>query len=116
MAAFPKLPLWLEKLVINSLKSYADPVMLKAAFEALLVPFIANLKALSAATPTLIDDMIVAKVADVLTTCSPDVAFLCEMIEKGEAAVIAFLRVQCTKTDTRIDDTLVDIVEAAIKA
>jgi len=114
MATAPKLPAWLEKLVVQALKSYVPPEVVAAAIEQWKAAFCDKIVALAAATDNQIDDRIAASVVAALTTCTPDVAFLCELIEQGEVAAVGLLRSMASASDTKIDDALVDIVAAAL--
>jgi len=60
--------------------------------------------------------LLVAKVVELFSECTPDSQFLCDLVEKGEDAVVAFLRKMAVQSPTKIDDAAVDILEAAFKA
>lgn len=111
-----KIPGWIEALTIRVIKEYLPASAIAEAFESWKSLFLEQAKAWAADTDNMIDDMVVAKLEAALTTCTPDSQFLCDLVEKGEDAVISLLRGLAAKTETGIDDALVDLIAAALKA
>ncbi len=114
MAGFPKLPEFIEKLIVKAIKEYVPATAIKE----LVASFAADLAKVvhewAAKTSNTIDDKIADLFEDALTKCSPDADFLCAVIQKGEAAVVDFFRVAAARTDTKIDDAAVDILAQAL--
>lgn len=109
------LPVWLEKLLIKALKDFVPPSVIADAIASFKVEMFAKLRELAARTDTTIDDMIVDRIEAAFNACSPDLQFVCDLIQKGEDAFVDFLRATAAKTDTKIDDAVVDILAAALK-
>jgi hypothetical protein len=113
--AIPTMPPWAEKLVVMGMKKYFPPEVVKEAMAGYLASLLDWAKAMTAKTETKIDDRIVAMVADLVTQCPPEAAFLCELMEQGETVLLMWLRAGAANTETEIDDAAVDILEAALK-
>src|SRR5262245_61364422 len=112
---FPTFPPWLEKLIVQAIKTYLPTEVVKEAFQGFLVQMCDWAKAQVANTANKIDDKIVEALADLVASgCTPDTAVLCDVISRGEAAVVDFLRAQAKRTDTKLDDTMVEVLAAAL--
>lgn len=112
-----KIPGWMEALLIKAMKEYLPPEAISEAFAAWRDEMIAWAKAQVASTSNKIDDVVVEKLADALTLCKVDDGqFLCELVVKGEHAVVDLLRTLSKSTETKLDDAAVDILEQALLA
>lgn len=114
VANFPKLPKWVENLIIKALSTYVDPDMVKGAIEEWKVEFGEWLKAQAALTTNKIDDKIADTVISALNGCDLDNMFLCDLIQRGEVALVTVLKGMAAKTDNEIDDAIVAIVAEAL--
>lgn len=111
---FSILPGWLEALVIGAVKKAVTPAELATAWTALVTSVVDQVQAWAASTSTKVDDYLADKLEDAFLKCSPDVTVLCELIAKGEAALVAFLRAAAARTDTKLDDLAVDMIAMAL--
>lgn len=112
---FPVLPIWIEKLIIQAIKSYLPTEVVKQYWDLMLFALGDWAKALAAKTDNKVDDAIADAVAALANgNCVPDLQVLCDMIQNGEAAAISFLRAQAAITTTRLDDAMVDVLASAI--
>ncbi len=102
-------------MIVDAIKKYVPADAVAAAIAAWKLEFLDYLTAQAAATANGVDDILVERVRAALEACTPDSAFLCDLLTKGEAAVIAKLRLLAVPTPTVIDDALVDILEKALK-
>jgi len=113
---FAQIPAWLEPLVIRALKSAVSPEEVAATVAALKVELVNKARQAAHATATTFDDKLVDMLDDAFSTCKPGSDFLCDLVEKGETALVGFLRAAAARTDTKLDDAAVDILAAALKA
>ncbi len=106
---FPVLPVWVEKLIIQAVKTYLPASVVKQVWQDMLDALAAWAKSLG--VPPAIADAVedLAK-----GDCIPDLQVLCDIVQNGEKAAIAFLRAQALRTDTKLDDLGVDLLVAAI--
>lgn len=111
-----KMPGWIEKLIVKAIKDFVPVSVIIEALEAFKVQMIAKLRELAASTENKIDDIMVDKIEETLSSCNPDVDFLCGLIKEGEDYLIVFLRNAVSKSETKIDDAIVDLVEEALRA
>jgi microcompartment protein CcmK/EutM len=115
MGFMTTVPAWLQRMIIAAIQKYLPPEVLAAYWHEMLVALGAWAKTLAADTTNQVDDAIAAAIADLaLGQCSPSTQVLCDMIEKGEVAVVAFLRAQAARTETKLDDAMVDLVADAL--
>jgi len=110
-----KMPAWIENLILKAVKEFLPPSMIVEAFAALKLELFARARAAAAATDNAVDDMLVAKLESILNECTPDSQFICDLIQRGESAVVEFLRKVASSTPNKIDDAAVDILEEAFK-
>lgn len=110
-----KMPAWVENLILKAVKEFIPASMIAEAFAALKVELFARAKAAAAATDNAVDDMLVAKFEALMNACTPDSQFICDLIQRGEQAVIDFLRKVSAETPNKLDDAAVDLLEAAFK-
>lgn len=111
-----KLPDFVEKLIIKAIKDFIPISALVEAFDSFKASMEMKLRELAASTENEIDDMIVDKVLEALSTCEPDADLFCGLIEKGEDYLIDMLRAFALKSETKIDDALVELVAKALKS
>jgi hypothetical protein len=112
---FPVLPVWVEKIILQAIKSYLPAEVVRQVWQGLLVSLGEWAKALAADTTNKVDDAIAAAVADLATgNCLPDTQVLCDVIQRGEKAAVEFLRAQALRTDTKLDDAMVDVIASAL--
>ncbi len=110
-----KLPGWVEALIVKALHEFVPASVIVEAFDRFKTETFAWARAKVALTDNKIDDAVVAKLEEALNACTPDAEFLCDLINRGQDALIDFLRAVAAKTPTVIDDALVDILEEAFK-
>jgi len=106
----------MENLIVRAIKEFVPASMIKEAFDALKNDLFARAKAAAAATDNAVDDALVAKLEEILNECTPDSDFLCDLIKRGEDAVIDLLRGVAAKTPNKIDDAAVDLLAEAFKS
>ncbi len=109
-----KLPAWLEVLIIKAITTYIDPDTVKGALEQWKSEFAEWLTTQAALTDNTIDDKIAATIITALNGCDLDNQFLCDLIQRGELAVVDLLRKLAASTDNEIDDAIVAIVAEAL--
>ena len=111
-----KMPAWVEALIIKAIRDFVPVSVISEAMEKFKADAIAKLKEMALKTETGIDDMIVEKIEEALSACTPDSDFLCGLVEKGEDYLIDMLRGIAMKSPSKIDDALVEIVAKALKS
>ena len=111
-----KMPAWDEALIIKAIKDFVPVSVISEALEKFKADAIAKLKEMALKTENGIDDMIVDKIAEALSECTPDSDFLCGLVEKGEDYLIDMLRNIAKTSPTKIDDALVEIIAKALKS
>ena len=110
-----KIPGWLERIIVEGIKKFV-PASAVAEYVGMAKAALAEkITTLAASTENKIDDAIAAKLVSALTACEVGAEFLCELVEKGEIALVATLRNAAKVTPTEIDDAIVDILEDALK-
>ena len=110
-----KMPAWLERIIVEGIKKFV-PASAVAEYVAMAKAALAEkVTALAASTENKIDDAIAEKIVAAMTSCEVGTEFLCELIEKGEMALVSMLRSASKITPTEIDDAIVDILEDALK-
>ncbi len=111
-----QVPRWVEALLIKALKTYLPPEALAEAFDMWRTEAVDWARAQAAATANGIDDMLVDKFAQALSTCQPDMQFLCDLVSRGEHAMVDKLRELAKLSETELDDAAVDLFEKALFA
>jgi transcriptional regulator CtsR len=106
-----KMPAWLEKIIVEGIKKFVPASAVASYITMAKMALVDRVNALAASTENEIDDAIAQRLSDAIIACEVD----CELIEKGEVAVVAMLRKAVETTATEIDDAIVDILEQALK-
>lgn len=110
-----KVPSWADALIIKAIKEFVKPESVAELFDTFKAELFLRLKEMAAKTENQLDDALIERLEQALNECDIDSNMLCELIGKGEDALISFLREQVAKTPSKIDDALIDILEDAIK-
>lgn len=110
-----KIPKWVEALILKLVTQFVTPEVVAEAFTVWKTEFIAWAKSQVANTANQIDDFLVDKLSQALTVCEPDAQMLCDLMQRGEEAVVELLRGLAAKTETDLDDAAVDVFAEALK-
>lgn len=111
-----QIPAWVEAIVIRIIKSYVPASAVAEAIQSAKEGLIAWAEGQVANTSNTIDDMVVSKLKSALLACEPGEEFLCDLVLKGQVAFVNMLRVVAARTDTEIDDAVVDVLAEAMGA
>lgn len=113
---FPKLPAWVETLIVTAIRNYVPASAIAAAIDGWKAEIFDWLTAQAASTDSPIDDVIVTKVKEALNSCTIDSDFLCGLVAKGEDFLIAKLYEVALTTPNKIDDACVKLLDDALRA
>lgn len=108
------IPAWAERLIVAAIENYVDAKVIAETMAGWRDQFLAKLAELAKSTDNKLDDAAVALLTEVLTTCTPDKQFICDLIVKGEVNVVGMLQSLAASTETKIDDALVAVVVEAL--